>query len=85
MEIKKYKEFELYGGEVKVRFYPVSHRYDVDDGNTGSFKRVRGVTSYISILDKSPALVSWATELAGTYLLDLLDSGEVITAGHIAK
>ena len=80
------QEFTLYGGEVKVKFYPNSHMYKVTDEKYGlKDERVKGVTTYLGIKDKSPALVSWATELAGTYLLDLLESGEVITAGHIAK
>jgi hypothetical protein len=80
------QEFTLYGGEVKVKFYPNSHMYKVTDDKYGlKDERVKGVTTYIGILDKSPALVSWATELAGTHLLDLLESGKVITAGDIAK
>lgn len=79
-------EFTLYGGEVKVKFYPNSHTYKVTDEKYGLVdQRVKGVTTYIGIKDKSAPLVSWATELAGTYLLDLLESGEAITPEHIAK
>jgi hypothetical protein len=79
-------EFSLYGGEVKVKFYPNSHMYKVTDPKYGLVdQRVKGVTTYLGIKDKSQALVSWATETAGMHLLDLLENGEAITAEHIAK
>lgn len=82
----EFKEYSLYGGEVKVKFYPNSHMYKVTDEKYGlKDERVKGCTTYIGIKDKSPALVSWATELGGTYLLDLLDDGKVITPQDIAK
>lgn len=83
--VTEIKEYSLYGGEVKVKFYPNSHQYKVTDEKYGlKDEKIKGVTTFIGIKDKSPALVSWATELDGTYLLDLLDNGEVITANHIA-
>lgn len=80
------QEFELYGGEVKVKFYPNSHMYKVTDEKYGlKDERVKGVTTYLGIKDKSMALVPWAVELAGMHLLDLLEAGEQITPEHVAK
>lgn len=61
-----FEEFELYKGKCKVKFYPNSHRYIVNGKPTGG-----SVTSIISIYDKSQALVTWATELAREYLLEI--------------
>lgn len=46
-----FQEFDLYGGKVKGKFYPGSHRYYVNG------KSKTGVTSYLGIIDKSQALV----------------------------
>lgn len=73
-------EFTLYGGEVKVKFYPNSHMYKVTDEKYGlKDQRVKGVTTYLGIKDKSAPLVSWATETAGLYLYDILSSGNPVT------
>lgn len=69
-------EFTLYKGKVKGKFYPESHRYYVNG------KAKRGVTTYIGVLDKSRALITWATELYRDYLLSTLADGE-ITEEHI--
>lgn len=58
-------EFTLYRGRVKGKFFPGSHRYYVNN------KPQTGVTTYISIVDKSRALVTWATELFRDHLLGL--------------
>lgn len=82
----EFQEFSLYGGEVKVKFYPNSHMYKVTDEKNGlKDVRVKGVTTYIGIKDKSMALVPWAVELAGMHLLDLMESGETLTPEHVAK
>lgn len=82
----EFQEFSLYGGEVKVKFYPNSHMYKVTDEKFGlKDQRVKGVTTYLGIKDKSQALVSWATELAGLHLLEVLESGNGINADDICK
>jgi len=74
----------MYGGEVTVDFYPNSHMYKVTDPKYGLVKqRVKGVTTYLGIKDKSAPLVSWATETAGLYLYDILESGKVITMDDV--
>lgn len=66
--------FSLYKGKVQGKFFPESHQYWVDG------KRKTGVTTYIGIVDKSRALVVWATDLARDYLLDV--NGQ-ITQDHV--
>jgi hypothetical protein len=66
------QESTLYKKTVAVRFFPDSHIYMVNG------KRKTGVTTYLSILDKSRPLVIWATELAEDYLLDKLKGGPVL-------
>lgn len=79
-------EFTLYGGEVKVKFYPNSHMYKVTDEKYGlKDQRVKGVTTYLGILDKSNALVSWATGEAGLHLYDIIAAGQIITMDDVRK
>ena len=74
-------EQEMYGGKVIVRFLgptlekPGRHIYMVNG------KRKTGVTTYIGVMDKSAALVPWATELYRDFLLENLKKG--ITEEHI--
>ena len=70
-------ESTLYGGAVKVKFYPNSHRYLVQVGDAEE-SGVKGVTTILGIKDKSAPLVSWATELARDYLLEKIQNAEAI-------
>lgn len=75
----EFETFTLYRGEVTVKFYPKSHMYKITDPKYGLVdQRVKGVTTFLGILDKSPALVSWSTELAGLHLYDIIASGNTI-------
>lgn len=75
---------KMYGGEVTVDFYPNSHMYKVTDPKNGLDKqRVKGVTTYLGIKDKSAPLVSWATETAGLHLYDILSSGNPVTMDDV--
>jgi hypothetical protein len=77
---------KMYGGEVTVDFYPNSHMYKVTDPKFGLVKqRVKGVTTYLGIKDKSAPLVSWATETAGLHLYDVLSSGNPVTMDDVRK
>jgi len=58
-------EFDLYKGKCKVKFYPNSHRYKVNEKATSG-----SVTGIIGMYDKSGALLPWATELSVNYLRD---------------
>jgi len=80
-------EYELYNGEVKVKFQPNPyHRYYVTDPKhelAGQY--TRGVTTYIGIKDKSRALCIWATETAAQYLIDQLNEGREITQDDVIQ
>lgn len=70
-----FKLVELYGGKIKVKFFPDSHIYMVDGKRKGS------VTGAINIVDKSPALMSWAVGLFADFLRPLC--GSVLTEEHV--
>lgn len=80
-------EIALYGGEVQVKFVEKPyHRYYVDDPEYGAKRQyVRGVTTYLGIKDKSIGLVTWATELAGLHLLDIIAAGKPILSEDIIE
>lgn len=67
-------ELELYGGRVKVRHYPVSHKYYVNVKDS-SFKQKTGVTTFIGIKDKSTPLQKWYQQITADFLLNLIDRG----------
>lgn len=69
----------LYNGDVLVDFYPNSHRYKFPDSKT----YLISVTASTGIIDKSTALVKWATELSRDSLINLLEQGKVITREDI--
>ena len=79
-EIKNVIETEMYKGKIKMRFFPDSHVYMVNG------VRKTGVTTYINILDKSRALMSWKGSLTVAFLLKKLKEGniteEMICATH---
>jgi hypothetical protein len=58
--------FELYGGQVILRFNPKSHRYDVSD-NGSKFEHRGSVTTILNVLNK-PALLEWAKNCACNYI-----------------
>lgn len=66
-----FQTFALYKGKVEVKFFPESHSYYVNG------KRKTGVTTYLGIIDKSRALVIWATELFRDHLLDISTKREI--------
>lgn len=65
------QESSLYNGKIKIRFFPDSHQYWVDG------KRKTGVTTYIGILDKSRALMSWKGQRVADFLLKKLEAGDI--------
>ncbi len=80
----EFQEFTLYNGEVKVKFYPNSHMYKVTDEKNGlKDQRVKGVTTYLGVKDKSVALISWATDMAGLHLYDIISQGQIVTMNDV--
>lgn len=67
----------LYDGSVKMEFYAGRHAYFADG------ERVYGVTTFTGIIDKSRALIYWATNLARDYLLELLNNGISLNSDHV--
>jgi len=72
---------EHYNGEIKVKFYPNSHRYQLE----GRRDYLIGVTTATGMIDKSRPLMIWASRLAQDYLNKLLEAGEEITAERVAE
>lgn len=64
-------ESELYKGKVKIRFFPDSHQYWMNG------VRKSGATTYIGIVDKSRALMSWKGTLTVGFLLKKLKEGKI--------
>lgn len=72
---------KLYKGKIEIDFYPNNHRYKI----VGEKKYLVGVTTATDMLDKSAALLPWATGLAREYLFEKLESGEPINAADIIE
>ncbi len=87
MPIKKTEdgviESLLYGGKIEVKFLgptadkPSRHIYMVDG------VRKTGVTTFIGIVDKSRALISWAVDLTGKFIYEAMMTGAPITKAVI--
>lgn len=73
---------ELYGGEVKIDFYPESHRYRLH----GSSKWLVSVTAVTGLIDKSRVLIKWAVGEDIAYIKRFLDqrAGQTLTIEEIA-
>lgn len=76
-EPKNIIESELYGGKVKVRFYPDSHQYWISV-NGAAYKRKSGSTTYIGIKDKSTPLMKWQQGMSLDFLLEKLAGGVLL-------
>ncbi|MDQ5987359.1 MAG: hypothetical protein CSYNP_03099 [Syntrophus sp. SKADARSKE-3] len=63
----------LYGGEVLIDFYPVSHRYKM----AGEKTYLISATACTGIIDKSRFLIPWAVNLAGTFLKQFIENASV--------
>lgn len=64
------KMISLYDGKVTIKFQPSGHSYWL---MTKPQKRLTGVTTHISVLDK-PALIPWAVGLAVDYIEENMES-----------
>lgn len=75
------KIVKLYGGEVTVKYFENPYpKFLVTDPVAGIVdKRLRGVTTYLGIKDKSMGLVPWATRAAGLFLIDKIKAGQPLT------
>lgn len=46
---------------------------------------ISSVTAFTEIIDKSAALIGWAVKLTRQHLIDLFESGEIISADHVLE
>lgn len=58
--------FELYGGQVQIRFKDSSHRYSVKCAGDEKFGHCPSVTTILNVLAK-PALISWACNAVANF------------------
>lgn len=78
-------ERQMYGGDVTLKFYgptelkPSRHMYYVGG------KRMSGSTTFIGIIDKSKALVSWATDLALEHLAGMIQKEQEIGVPEVME
>jgi len=66
------KSHKLYNGTVNINFMAGNHSYWLDV--KGKKQRLTGVTTHLSILDKSAPLMIWAVGLAVGYIKDNLET-----------
>lgn len=81
MKELNYETRSHYNGEILVKFYPKSHRYQI----MGEKDFLIGVTTATGVMDKSTPLIIWATRLSKDYLLDAMSRGEPITEALIEE
>lgn len=60
----------LYGGEVKILFYPNSHRYKLD----GEKSYITSVTAITGVIDKSRVLMRWAANVNADFLKQYVEN-----------
>lgn len=73
-DMKQIEKFKLYNGDIHAEkhIYEKYHRYKINDN------WVKGVTTYLGIIDK-PALTYWAADMACEYIREVILSGGHIT------
>jgi hypothetical protein len=72
---------ELYDGAVVINFHPASHRYyltHLDGKKLPRQRQLGGVTSITGLLDKSRALMPWATRMYTEKVVELLGEDETV-------
>lgn len=79
---KPVETVELYGGEVVINYHPTSHRYYLTHLNGEKLPRQRQLTSVTGItgqVDKSRALMPWATRMYTERVRELMGEGVSFT------
>ena len=74
----------LYKGSVEVKLYEKSHQYWRSIIG-GPFKRLRGVTTFIGIKDKSRPLQIWQQQITADFLLSLIERKVKINEDHVLE
>lgn len=73
--------FSHYNNSVRIKFYPKTHRYQ-KEGQKDFLVSSTGATG---MLDKSAALLVWASRLTESFLVNTLQRGEPITEALIKQ
>lgn len=68
------KEAKLYGKKITIRFDDESHIFYDEEGN-----KLISVTGATGVIDKSAALMGWATKMMGIYLVENWDLKKIKT------
>jgi hypothetical protein len=77
-------EHRMYSDEVVVRFDPGAHRYLVQDIVVSpEWMSVPSVTTVLAVIDKSKALVPWATKCSQDRFLEMVVPGRSYTEQEI--
>ena len=63
------EEYHFYGGEITLRFDKEEHRYFLVDSELGNLTPLYNVSTITKIVDKSNALVPWASKMCAEKLL----------------
>jgi len=77
------KTIKLYKGTVPIKFitdYADKHEYYNEKE-----ERLKGVTYFTGVIDKSRPLIMWAVGLSRDFLFKLLDQGKTISIDHILE
>lgn len=75
MSDTKTKKLELFGGEVVIKFFPRTHRYEVSvDG--GPFVWVPSVTTITGMINKGDGMLQWAVNCALRWLTGKVQSAD---------
>ncbi|MEK7524000.1 MAG: hypothetical protein AAB588_03125 [Patescibacteria group bacterium] len=72
---------EHYNGTVRIKFYPNSHRYQLE----GRRDYLIGVTTATGMADKSKPLLIWAGRLTKEYLLKAMQEGREVNESLIEE
>jgi hypothetical protein len=77
----------LYGDEVRVQFDPAAHRYTVNDVrvNNGAPFTPPSVTRILGMIDKSDALVGWATRCSMERFREMIQSGVAYDTAYLER
>ena len=71
----KYTVSSHYNGEIKIKFYPGKHGFQLE----GHRDYLLGVTSCTGVVDKSVPLLIWAGRLTRDFILDQIKKGNPVT------
>ena len=69
----------LYNGKHEAKYFDKSHRYTIDG------VRKKSVTGILGVAKETDILIMWAVKMARLYLLEIIESGGMITIGDVLE